>query len=97
MPIREAAVLGARMRFRAVMMTSFAFILGLCRWSGRTGAAMLSRRDVGTPVFAGMIVASTIGIFLIPMLYVVFQRLREWSPRKPDHRSVEGHFPQKPD
>ena len=38
---------------------------------------MLSRRAVGTPVFAGMIAASTIGIFLIPMLYVTFQSLRE--------------------
>ena len=39
---------------------------------------MLSRRAVGTAVFAGMIVASTIGIFLIPMLYSVFQTIREW-------------------
>ena len=61
------------------------------------GAAQISRRAVGTPVFGGMLAASTIGIFLIPMLYVVFQRLREWSPRKPAHRSVAGHFPQKPD
>jgi multidrug efflux pump subunit AcrB len=38
---------------------------------------MLARRNVGTPVFAGMIAASTLGIFVIPMLYVVFQALRE--------------------
>jgi len=42
-----------------------------------TGAAMLSRRAVGTPVFGGMIAASAVGIFMIPMLYVVFQSLRE--------------------
>jgi multidrug efflux pump subunit AcrB len=41
------------------------------------GAAMLSRRAVGTAVFAGMIAASSIGVFLIPMLYAVFQSLRE--------------------
>ena len=78
MPIREAAVLGARMRFRAVMMTSVAFILGLVPLVTAQGAAQLSRRGIGTAVFAGMIVASSIGIFLIPMLYVTFQSLREW-------------------
>ncbi|HUB14490.1 MAG TPA: efflux RND transporter permease subunit [Acetobacteraceae bacterium] len=77
MPIREAAVLGARMRFRAVMMTSVAFILGLMPLVWATGAAQLSRRGVGTAVFAGMIVASSIGIFMIPMLYVTFQSIRE--------------------
>ena len=77
MPIRDAAVLGSRMRFRAVMMTSVAFIGGLVPLVLAHGAAMLSRRSVGTAVFAGMIAASSIGIFLIPMLYVTFQTLRE--------------------
>jgi hydrophobic/amphiphilic exporter-1 (mainly G- bacteria), HAE1 family len=75
--IREAAALGARMRFRAVMMTSLAFVLGLVPLVTASGAAMLSRRAVGLPVFAGMIAASTVGIFLIPMLYVTFQSVRE--------------------
>ncbi len=79
-PILEAATLGARLRFRSVMMTSFAFILGLVPLVWAHGAAQISRRDIGTSVFAGMLIASTIGIFLIPMLYVVFQRLREWKP-----------------
>ncbi len=77
--IREAARQGAHMRFRAVMMTSFAFILGLLPLVTATGAASVSRRDVGTPVFAGMLAASGIGIFIIPMLYVTFQSLREWA------------------
>ena len=76
-PIVEAARLGAKTRFRAVMMTSIAFILGLVPLVTANGAAQISRRAVGTPVFAGMIAASTIGIFLIPMLYVTFQTLRE--------------------
>jgi hydrophobe/amphiphile efflux-1 (HAE1) family protein len=80
--IVQAAEQGARMRFRSVMMTSFAFILGLVPLVFAHGAAQISRRDIGTSVFAGMLVASTIGIFLIPMLYVVFQRAREWSPRR---------------
>ena len=79
--IKEAAALGAQMRFRAVVMTSIAFILGLAPLVVAEGAAQISRRDVGTSVFAGMLVASTIGIFLIPMLYAVFQQLREWGHR----------------
>jgi hydrophobe/amphiphile efflux-1 (HAE1) family protein len=77
--ILEAAVLGARMRFRAVMMTSFAFILGVYPLVVAQGAAELSRHSVGTPVFAGMIAASAIGLFVIPMLYVTFQTIRERS------------------
>lgn len=75
--IQEAAVLGAKLRFRAVMMTSFAFILGLYPLVVAEGASQISRRAVGTPVFWGMLAASTIGIFMIPMLYVTFQSLRE--------------------
>ncbi|MGY3453994.1 efflux RND transporter permease subunit [Bradyrhizobium sp. USDA 4353] len=77
----DAAVLGAQMRFRAVMMTSIAFILGLVPLVIATGAAQISRRAVGTAVFGGMLAASTIGIILIPMLYVTFQRLRERGKR----------------
>ncbi len=77
LPILEAAALGARIRFRAVMMTSIAFICGLIPLVWAQGAAMLSRRAVGTAVFAGMIVASSLGVFLIPMLYATFQGLRE--------------------
>jgi hydrophobe/amphiphile efflux-1 (HAE1) family protein len=77
MPLLEAATEGARMRFRPVMMTSFAFILGLYPLVVATGASQLARRDVGTPVFGGMIFASFIGIFMIPPLYVAFQALRE--------------------
>jgi multidrug efflux pump subunit AcrB len=80
--VREAAALGARTRFRAVMMTSIAFILGLVPLVFATGAAQISRRDVGTAVFGGMLFASTFGIFLIPMLYVVFQTLRESVKRR---------------
>jgi multidrug efflux pump subunit AcrB len=77
MPIDQAAILGAQTRFRAVMMTSIAFILGLLPLVIATGAAELSRRAVGTAVFGGMLAASSIGIFLVPMLYVTFQQLRE--------------------
>jgi len=75
--IKDAAEQGARLRFRAVMMTSIAFILGLLPLVFADGAAMLARRNLSTPVFAGMITASLIGIIFIPMLYVWFQTLRE--------------------
>jgi len=77
MSVVEAATLGAKLRFRAVMMTSFAFVLGLFPLVTASGASEISRRAVGTPVFWGMLAASSIGIFMIPMLYVVFQTLRE--------------------
>jgi len=76
-PLLEAAAEGARLRFRPVMMTSFAFILGLLPLVIATGASELARRNVGTPVFGGMIFASFIGIFAIPPLYVMFQAIRE--------------------
>ncbi len=75
--IVEAAIEGARLRFRPVMMTSFAFILGLLPLVIATGPSALSRRAIGTPVFGGMIAAAALGIFLTPTLFVVFQRLRE--------------------
>ena len=80
------------------MMTSFAFILGLYPLVVATGAAEISRRAVGTPVFGGMLAASTIGIFMIPMLYVVFQWTRELikprlfrrGPRAVEHGPTEA-------
>jgi len=87
----EAATEGARLRFRPVMMTSFAFILGLLPLVIATGASQLARRDVGTPVFGGMIFSSFIGIFAIPPLYVAFQAMRErLRPAARPHNSVDG-------
>ncbi|MCF1445929.1 multidrug efflux RND transporter permease subunit [Agrobacterium vitis] len=77
MPIADAAVLGAKLRFRAVMMTSIAFILGLVPLVWANGASMMARHNVSTPVFIGMLTASTLGLFVIPMLYVTFQTVRE--------------------
>jgi hydrophobic/amphiphilic exporter-1 (mainly G- bacteria), HAE1 family len=76
--VAEAALHGARARFRAVMMTSFAFILGLVPLLVSGGAGAATRHAVATSVFFGMLAASVLGIFLIPGLYVVFQRLRDW-------------------
>jgi multidrug efflux pump len=75
--VAEAALSGARARFRAVMMTSFAFILGLVPLLISGGAGAVTRHAVATAVFFGMLAASVFGIFLIPGLYVVFQKLRD--------------------
>lgn len=89
MSIRDAAVMGAKMRFRAVMMTSIAFVFGLFPLVIATGAAQITRRSLGTPVFAGMIWASGVGIFVIPLLYVVFETMRERVGRKRGHKQVQ--------
>jgi hydrophobe/amphiphile efflux-1 (HAE1) family protein len=91
MAVHEAAIEGARQRFRPVMMTSFAFILGLLPLVIAHGASELARRGVGTPVFGGMIVASMIGIFAIPPLYVTFQVLRERLKRIGSSPKPSGH------
>ena len=75
--IVEAAALGSQMRFRAVMRRRSPSFLGLLPLVIATGAAQLSRRAVGTAVFGGMLAASAIGIFMVPMLYVTFQTIRE--------------------
>jgi multidrug efflux pump subunit AcrB len=88
--ILDAAATGARLRFRPVMMTSFAFILGLFPLVIAVGAGATSRRAVGTPVFGGMLAASVFGIFIIPMLYVVFQQLRERVAGSPEPLPVNN-------
>ncbi len=79
--VEEAAIAGARMRIRPVLMTSLAFVLGLAPLVFATGVAMLTRRGVGTAVFGGMIAATLLGVFAIPLLYIVFERLRSWRWR----------------
>jgi hydrophobic/amphiphilic exporter-1 (mainly G- bacteria), HAE1 family len=75
----NSAVEAASLRFRPVIMTSFAFILGLLPLVIAGGAGAITRRAVGTPVFGGMIAASLFGIFLIPLLYITAERLRLWK------------------
>jgi HAE1 family hydrophobic/amphiphilic exporter-1 len=74
--IYTAAIEAAGLRFRPVMMTSFAFIFGLFPLVIARGAGAATRHAVGTPVFGGMIAASILGIFVIPVLFVIAERLR---------------------
>ncbi len=73
-----AAIEAASLRFRPVMMTSFAFIFGLFPLVIAHGAGAATRHAVGTPVFGGMIAAAVFGIFLIPLLFITAERLRHW-------------------
>lgn len=84
MDLKDAAIKGAIARFRAVMMTSLAFIAGLYPLVTAEGASELARRSVGTPVFAGMIAAACVGIFVIPALYFIAQWFREKIHGAPD-------------
>ena len=95
--ITEAAIDGARARFRAVMMTSLAFIAGLIPLVTAEGASMLSRRAVGTGVAGGMVASAVVGIFVIPALYVVFQTLRERIRRQGGGTPPAASPPPQPD
>ncbi|MBT9586288.1 multidrug efflux RND transporter permease subunit [bacterium] len=69
----DAAVTGAQLRFRPILMTSFAFILGVVPLMKSSGAGAVSRISLGTAVFGGMMAASCLGIFFIPWLYTFVQ------------------------
>jgi len=75
-PLVDAALAGARLRLRPILMTSFAFILGTVPLWTATGAGSVSRQIMGTTVIGGMLAASLIGIFFIP---VVFYVVEKWS------------------
>jgi HAE1 family hydrophobic/amphiphilic exporter-1 len=75
MPMVEAALEGARTRLRPILMTSFAFILGCVPLWTAQGSGAAARRILGTVVITGMLAATVIAIFLIPLLFVLFERL----------------------
>jgi HAE1 family hydrophobic/amphiphilic exporter-1 len=82
--IREAAVEAARIRLRPILMTSFAFILGVLPLVFASGAGSESRHSVGTTVFGGMIFSTVLNLFFIPVLYVIVKSMveRESAPEK---------------
>jgi HAE1 family hydrophobic/amphiphilic exporter-1/multidrug efflux pump len=82
-PLIEAAVGGARLRLRPILMTSFAFVLGSIPLAIATGAGSAARLVLGTAVVFGMTTATVIGIFIIPVFYVVVMTLTQKLSRKP--------------
>ncbi|MFT3988851.1 efflux RND transporter permease subunit [Aestuariivirga sp.] len=87
-PLVDAAVDGGHMRFRAVLMTAIAFILGAVPLVIASGAGAASRVSIGATVVAGMLAATVIGIFLIPGLYVLFARASEIFSRSEKTKPV---------
>jgi HAE1 family hydrophobic/amphiphilic exporter-1/multidrug efflux pump len=75
--IVAAATEAARLRFRPIVMTALAFILGVVPLVGATGAGAAARQAMGTAVFGGMLIATLLGVVVVPVLYVVIERLVE--------------------
>ena len=83
-PIVEAAVQASRARFRPILMTSFAFILGVLPLVLATGAGASARKSIGITVFSGMLASTCLAVLFVPSLFVVVQRAEEWlKGRKP--------------
>ncbi len=80
--VKEAAVKAAKLRFRAIMMTELAFIIGVLPMIFATGAGANSRISVGSTVFGGMIAAATLGAVLTPAFYVIVQEFVDLFPKK---------------
>ena len=76
-PIREAAMRGANLRFRAVLMTAISFLFGVFPLVVATGAGAGSRRAIGITTFSGMLLATCVGIMFVPALYSLVERMRE--------------------
>ena len=74
--LEAAALTGARLRLRPILMTSFAFILGCLPLAIASGAGAIAREVMGTGVIGGMLAATGIAIFLIPMLFYVIEKFR---------------------
>jgi HAE1 family hydrophobic/amphiphilic exporter-1 len=87
--IVDAAIEAARLRFRAILMTAFSFILGVIPLVIASGAGSASRRALGTAVFGGMTASTVLGIFLVPVFYVIVQRISEWLSVSPQPATKE--------
>ncbi|PYX80273.1 MAG: hydrophobe/amphiphile efflux-1 family RND transporter, partial [Acidobacteria bacterium] len=79
-PLVEAALAGARLRLRPILMTSFAFVLGCVPLWTASGAGSVARQIMGTTVIGGMLAATLIAVFIIPVLFVVVEKLSQGKP-----------------
>ncbi len=89
-PLADAALTGARLRLRPILMTSFAFILGCVPLWTASGAGSVSRQIMGTTVIGGMLAASAIGIFFVPAFFYIVER---FSAKKVGEGPVAGAMP----
>ncbi|MCC2637091.1 MAG: acrB [Moraxellaceae bacterium] len=86
--VKDSILEAVHLRFRPILMTSFAFILGVVPLAFATGAGSASQRAIGTGVMGGMITATVLAVFLVPVFYVVVRRFFPGSERQ---RRLQGH------
>lgn len=91
MGLVEAAISGAVARFRPILMTSFAFILGLLPLMLSQGAGAIGNKAIGTGAIGGMLIGTIFGLFVIPVLFVIFQGIQEKISRKPKRNEITTH------
>jgi HAE1 family hydrophobic/amphiphilic exporter-1 len=91
--IVEAAMMAARLRLRPILMTAFAFILGVVPLMFATGAGAASRQSIGTTVFGGMLAATILTLAFVPVFYALIEQLREsrLGPPASAREPIEGH------
>ena len=89
--IRDAAIDAAASRFRPIVMTSFAFILGVVPLVLATGAGASARKSIGITVFSGMIASTCLAVLLVPSLFVVVQRFEVWLANRKRSRAQPAH------
>jgi len=88
--IVDAAMEAARLRLRPILMTAFAFILGVVPLMVATGAGAASRQSIGTAVFGGMLAATILTLLFVPVFYAVIEQFREGrAARQPGSHGVE--------
>ncbi|MFA6988890.1 MAG: multidrug efflux RND transporter permease subunit [Candidatus Gastranaerophilaceae bacterium] len=87
----DAAVQAAFIRFRPIVMTSLAFILGIFPLVIATGAGSASRNSMGTTVFGGMIISTVLNLFLVPVLYILITNMRDRSAVHKNKTRIEEH------
>ena len=81
-PLLESAVEAARARFRPILMTSFAFILGVVPLVLATGAGASARKSIGITVFSGMLASTCLAVLFVPAFFIVVQRFENWRSEK---------------
>jgi HAE1 family hydrophobic/amphiphilic exporter-1 len=92
-PLLESAVEAARARFRPILMTSFAFILGVAPLVFATGAGASARASIGMSVFTGMIASTCLAVLFVPSFFVVVQGFEEWLIRRRRKRAEGAATP----
>jgi HAE1 family hydrophobic/amphiphilic exporter-1 len=95
-PLLESAIEAARARFRPILMTSFAFILGVVPLVVASGAGASARKSIGITVFSGMIASTCLAVLFVPTFFVVVQRFENWLAERKSKKADPHTSPQAP-